>query len=885
VRLLADLAARLRSLVLARREDRELDEEIRFHIEKDIEKNLAAGMTAREARRQAHIKFGGVERMRERTREARGVMFMEALLWDLPRAARSLGSSWIVSTTAVVTIALGVALTTTTFSVVHGILLDPLPYPGADGLMAVSLTLAEDGSAQPEFEALDLRDFRDRQTSFESVEGYSRRSVALTDTDRFVQSLPAGIVTAGALEALGVPPLLGRTFRPGEDFTANIGQVVLGHDTWLERYGGDAAILGRTITVDERNLEVIGVMPMGFTFPVAEELWLPMDFDMPTTDRGSGRSFEVFGRLRPGLGAEAAAAEAAAIVRQVSEESAGPPTLGAAVYPLAERHLPGGIGPMLRVMFAAVLGVLLIACANVANLLLARTLTKGREVSVRAALGAPRHRIGQHFLLESLILSALGCLLGLGLAVLGVEAVDTSFASLPLPSWVDVTLSAPAVGLVALLVVLVAAGAGALPALYAVRAEAAPALRHGGRGSTVGRVRGWGGLLVSAQVALSSALLIGAGLLIRSVVELRSYDLGYDAGRILAADFRLPASDYPTPDERSVLFVELLERASALPGATGASIVRSAPGTGPTFSWDFAVEGEDYPTDVHPTANGVPVAHGYFAAMGIELIQGREFTADESRFGTRPALVVNETLARRYLGSSAVGRRVRMGAEDDEAPWMTVVGVVRDTYVGSRSGGIGLDPAPVPQMYVSWGVAPYSSGTLLVSSENDPTALAAAVRELLRDVGPTVPLYNASPLDERIAETTWAFGLFGTVFTVFGLLALVLSAVGLYGVMAFSVAQHRREMSVRMALGAHAGSIMASQLTEAGRRVALGVGAGFLLSLFVGRGLRALLFGVEPFDLAVNAVVLATVAGTGLLAALVPALRAARTEPAESLGR
>jgi hypothetical protein len=279
------------------------------------------------------------------------------------------------------------------------------------------------------------------------------------------------------------------------------------------------------------------------------------------------------------------------------------------------------------------------------------------------------------------------------------------------------------------------------------------------------------------------------------------------------------------------------------------------------------------------------VAHGYFAAMGIELIQGREFTADESRFGTRPALVVNETLARRYLGSSAVGRRVRMGAEDDEAPWMTVVGVVRDTYVGSRSGGIGLDPAPVPQMYVSWGVAPYSSGTLLVSSENDPTALAAAVRELLRDVGPTVPLYNASPLDERIAETTWAFGLFGTVFTVFGLLALVLSAVGLYGVMAFSVAQHRREMSVRMALGAHAGSIMASQLTEAGRRVALGVGAGFLLSLFVGRGLRALLFGVEPFDLAVNAVVLATVAGTGLLAALVPALRAARTEPAESLGR
>jgi predicted permease len=881
----SDLLARLRSLLFARREDRELAEEIRFHIEKETEKNLAAGLTRGEARRQAHIKFGGVERMREQTREARGVQVVEALLWDIPRAARSLRSSWVVSVTALVTIALGVALTTTTFSLVYGLLIDPLPYPGADRLMGISLTAAEGGPSQPQFEALDLRDFRNGQRSFGSVEGYSRRPATLTGADGFVQSVSAGVVTAGALDAVGIAPHLGRTFRAGEDFRSDVGQVVLGHETWMQRYGGDPQIIGRTVRVDERSLEVVGVMPPEFSFPVAEGIWLPMDFDMPTTDRGSGRSFDVFGRLRPGVGVAAATAEASAIVARIGAETGSPMTLGARVHPLAERHLPGGLDSMLQAMLAAVAGVLLIACANVTNLLLARSLPRGREVAIRTALGAPRHRIAQQFLLESVLLSIAGCLLGLGFAALGMDAIQRSLAALPLPSWADVSLTAPAVVLVGMLIVLVTAAAGALPALYALRADGAAALGDRSRGSTGAQVQRWGRLLVIAQVALSCALLTGAGLLVKSIMELRTHDLGYEPERVLAASFRIPTSEFPTPDERSTLMVELIDRASTLPGASGASIVRSAPGSGPTFSWDFVVEGEEYPSRTYPAANGVPVAHGYFAAMSTPLLQGRDFTPGESRFGTEPALIVSETLARLYLGPDPVGRRIRIGAENGEAPWFEVVGVVGDTYVGSRSGGIGLDPAPTPQIYVSWGVAPYSAGTLLVASDGDPLALGNDVRTLLRALGPTVPLYDAARLDTVIDDTTWAFGLFGTVFSVFGALALVLSAVGLYGVTAFSVGQRRREMSVRMALGARAERIVLMVFGEVGLRIGIGIALGTFASLFLGRGIRAVLFGVEPLDVSVYAVVVGTVAAVGLAAGLPPALRASRAQPAQSLGR
>ena len=382
---------------------------------------------------------------------------------------RSLRSTWLLSATAVGTIAIGVGLTTTTFSIVYGVLVRPLPFPSADRLMAVQLTALEAAGGSPQFEALDLRDFREWQTSFEGLEGYSTAGVSVTSADGYAQPLSAAYVTASALDLLGVRPYLGRTFLQGEDFTTEIRHVVLGYAVWQERYGGAEDVIGTTIRVDGRSLEVVGVMPAGFEFPTSQQLWLPMAFDLPTSDRGSGRAFAVFGRLMEGISVAAANAEAQAVAGRLSAENAGYyPPLGANVFPLAERHIPGGIAPMLRVMLTAVFGVLFIACANVANLLLARSLARVREVSIRSALGASRRRIAHQFLMESLVLSAAGCLLGLGLAAVGMEAISRVLpTSLSLPYWVDISLATPALGLTAGLIVLVALAAGAVPAVRA----------------------------------------------------------------------------------------------------------------------------------------------------------------------------------------------------------------------------------------------------------------------------------------------------------------------------------------------------------------------------------------------------------------------------------
>ncbi|MEX2441707.1 MAG: ADOP family duplicated permease [Pontimonas sp.] len=797
---------------------------------------------------------------------------------------RSLWSTRLLSAVAVLTIALGVGLTTTTFSVVYSVLVAPLPFPGAGRLMAVELTDLE-ARRTVDFEALDLRDFREWQTSFEGLEGYYEGRVNLANAEGYVQPLAAAYVTAGALDLLGVRPSLGRTFLPGEDFTADIRHVVLGHAVWQERFGGSVEVIGTTVQVDGRGLEVVGVMPAGFEFPTAQQLWLPMAFDLPTSDRGSGRSFFVFGRLKEGIGVATANTEARAVARRLSAENTGfPPSLGGNVHPFHERHLPGGIAPILQVMLAAVFGVLVIACANVANLLLVRSLGRTREVSIRSALGATRRRIAQQFLMESLVLSAVGCLLGLGLTAIGLEVIDRSLVNnSSLPYWVEITLATPALVLTAGLVLLVALAAGSLPAVRAAMSDPARALK--GNFSFLGRSSpgNTGRRLVTLQIALSCALLIGSGLLLKSLIYLRTLDMGYDSTRVMVASLSVPPSEYPQSLTRATVLAEVVERASALPGVRGASLARGAPGTGPTFSWDFEVRGEDYPSGTYPLADGVPVAHDYFRVMGIEILLGRDFTPLESRLGTEPALIVNETLARRHLGSDPIGRQMRVSG--GEGPWLTVVGVVEDTYIGSRNGGIDMDESSAAQIYVSWGVAPYPGGALLVSSERDPEQLIPEVRALVREVGPNVSMSDGAALSDLIADSTWAFSLFGTVFAVFGGVALLMSAVGLYGVIAFSVNKRRPEMSVRIAMGADSHRIMGLVLGEAGRRLLWGTGLGLLLGLLLAQGIRASLYGVGVVDLLVYTVVLVVVIGTGVLAAFLPAYRAAQADPLSGLRR
>lgn len=884
MRLLSELASRVRSLLFRNLENAELEEELRFHLDKDVERRVAAGMSKSEAHRLAQRRLGGLEQVKDRTREARGLRYVDESARNIRHALRRLLSTWGVSLAATLTIAIGVALTATIFSVVYGVLIRPLPFPDSEQLAAVDLTRTDGRPGRPQFEALDLGYLRERQTSFDGIDGYFQRIVSVVDAEGLTEGLTGTFVTASALDRLGIVPVLGRSFRAGEDFTANIQYVVISHDFWMQRYAGDERAIGARIRVDGRDLEVIGVMPDRFSFPGGETLWLPMDFDWPSTDRDSGRSFQVFGRLKDGMSMEGATAEATTIAAAMSEEKPDYSPLGAAVFPLADRFLPNGMTALLRAMLAAVCGVLLIACANVAGLLLAGSLTRRSEVSVKLALGASRRHILLQFLTESLLLSSAGCLLALGLTAASIVALKRWLLRLPLPEWIDISLAAPALLLIGSLVIVVTLGAGMFPGLRLARTDVVRTMGGRSQGSLCRDLRRTGAVLTTAQIAVSCALLIGAGLLVMSIANLRGIDTGYDASRVLSMGLRLPVTEFSEPEVRSEAFAEILRRIEAVPGVDGVSLSRGLPGTGPTFAWEFEIRGNDSGPGGYPEADGMPVTHGYFHTMDIDLLAGRDFTADESQFGNTPAAIVNETLAARHLGPDPIGRQIRIASADGSEPWFTVVGVVEDTHVGSASGGIGMVPTAREQMYLSWGIAPYPFGTLLIGSDQDPMTLAPTLRRIIEDVAPSAPVTAVARLADVIRDSTWAFGLFGTIFTVFGVVALILSAVGLYGIVSFGVDQRKSEMSLRMALGAYSGALVRMILSELGKRLVFGIATGTAIGLIIARSLRSVLFGVGTVDLAVYSIVLLTVVGTGCLAVLLPALRAARASPAASLG-
>lgn len=801
------------------------------------------------------------------------------MLWRQVRyGAQSIRRAPMHATVATATIALTVGLTAMSLSTVNGVRGPSLSE--RDGrLMAVELTTAQGAAGSVDFEALDLRDFRSSQTSFENLEGYFQRRVVVADDDGGSQSVKAGVVTAGALALLDAAPVLGRTFRQGEDFRSSIQHVVLGHDLWQQRYGGRPNIVGQVIRIDGRPLQVLGIMPPGFRFPVDEALWIPMDFDLPVSDRGSGRSFHAFGRLRSGVAIDAARAEARLIAERIAAENPGfHPPLSARVFPLSQRHVPQGLTSMLLVMLTAAAGLLLIGCTNVANLLLARALARRQDAATRFALGASRGFLVRQFLVEAFLLSMLGSIVGLAFATLGCQAFERFLiSSISLPYWARMELQIPAALATMVVTTAVAVAASVLPALHATRRQASLFGRGGvGIANRLGRASA---CLVTTQIATSCALLIASGLLAKSLVQLRTLDPGFSAEAVVTGRFHLPVSDFPSGERRGRFFAQLLERAEALPGVASASFARSAPGTGPTFGWDFEVEGAQ--EDVQRVADGVPVAHHYFDVMGISLLAGRDFTEAETRFGTEPVVIVNDYLASRHLGEEPLGRRIRLAPEE---PWLTVVGVVSNTYIGSSNGGIGMRSGPREQMYISWGVAPYSSATLLLrATTGTPTTLIPQAHALMQALAPQAPLFGVRGLREEIVDSTWAFAFFASLFTAFGFVALVISAIGLYGVMAFTVRQRRKELGIRIALGALPNRVLRLVVGTAAWQVGAGLGLGLGLGFLLARALRAMLFGVGAADPWVYVAIVLTLATTAMLAAIIPGRDALRDRPVEML--
>lgn len=818
------------------------------------------------------------------TPEGRGGGVMASMLADLRFGLRMMARTPGLSAAAILTIALGIGLTTHMYSTVDGTVIRGLPVPDGDRLVAIDQWSVERGIREGSVPWLDYVALTERESGLEGIAGYYQGTVNLSGEDRAPERFQGAFVTANALSLAGVPALLGRTFAPGEDGPDAPALMVLSHHVWQNRFAGDPAVVGRSVRANGVSTEIIGVMPEGYRFPFLEDVWLTVPFTSDVENRRS-QFMDVFARMPAGSDPDAVRLAvdvvAADLERTYPEANAD---IRFMVRPFTERYMPAEITAVLFLMLAATFGVLLIACSNVANLLLARASLRSREVAIRTAMGASRVRVIRQLLAEALTVAFFGGALGLVFAALGVYVFNGAIAPIEKPYWIQIRLDTPAL-LFAMAVTLVATlTSGIYPALRASGLRAGAVLKDEGRGASSMRLGRFSQTLVVGEVAVSCGLLIAAGLMIKSVANLRDLDLGFQPESVLVGTVGLFDSDYPEREQRQALFRQLQEEFAALPGVARAALAVDLPGLG-GGSWPITVEGDSYadPRD-HDIVNGNIVSDGFFEAAGIPLLQGRAFRAPESWDGSDPVAVVNESFVANTLGGrDPIGMRVKIGREQSTNPWTRIVGVVPDAYVGGGVGGIGDDRLAPEQMYASMGPYDVRFLNVMARTQGPPEALADELRTIVSGLDRNLPVFRVASLRDSIDQATWAFGIFGSLFTIFGAAALILAAIGLYGVMAFSVAQRRQEMGVRMALGAGPDRILRLVLRKGVVQLVIGMALGLGLGFALSRPLSAVTFGVEAWDPTVYAAIIGTLMSAGLLAAFLPARSATRADPVEAM--
>ncbi|MET0554220.1 MAG: ABC transporter permease [Vicinamibacteria bacterium] len=863
--------------------DGEMDEELQFHLDREVERGIARGLAPEEARRVAQLEMGGLDRTRQAVHDARGIGALERLLQDLRFSVRGLARNKAFTATAVTALALGIGANTAVFSAVDAVLLKALPFADPDRLVIVQEARTGEGYglSYPNF-----RDLQARAASFESMGVYTSSEATLTSPSAPPERVTAGVVSAGVFPLLGVRPQIGRVFLQTEDAFAEGRVVVLADALWRRRFAADPAVVGRTVTLDGGAFTVVGVMPAGFQFPVQNEaigLWTTVAVDADParydgtipTSRGYPRYDGAVARLRPGTALAAGRAEVDAIGGSLRAQHRPTSSDWRLVTTPALERLVGATRPAMGALLAAVALVLLIACANVANLLLARAAARQGELAVRSALGASRPRLVRQLLTESVLLALAGGACGLGLAWAGVGVLAALVpAEVPRVAGIAVDWR------VALftLAVSVAAGVvfGLAPALGASRVDLAGALKQAGRtgdAAATGRLRR---TLVVAEVALALVLLVAAGVTVRSYARLSGVDPGFAPDRLFSARVALPESDYPQGSARVTAFYDaLVLRVRALPGVGAACVVQALPLGGNDNNTSVEVEGA-------PRAAGERTATGlrfvgldYFRTMAIERTRGRDFAAtDDGR--ARAVAIVNETFARRYLaGADPVGRRIALGF-GGEGP-KEIVGVVRDVRHAS------LAEPPGPEAYVPVAQFPLNALAVVVRSDLDASAVLPMLEEAVHGLDPNLPLSDAAPVADVLSRSVAAQRFAAWLVGLFAAVALVLAGVGVYGVVSYGVAQRTREIGIRAALGARAGRVLAMVVAQGMAPVAVGLALGSAGALVLGRLLGGLVYeggsGTAPVC-AVAAVLLGAIA---LAACAVPARRATRVDPVTAL--
>jgi putative ABC transport system permease protein len=805
---------------------------------------------------------------------------VEAWLQDLRLSIRVLRKNPGITVIAVLCMALGIGANTTVYSIVEGVLLRPFPFADPDRIVGLHRSHthdahdAHDPSGQS-FSYPDFFDLRGAAATLSPIAAYTDRSLTLAGDEP--ERVQGATISAELFPLLGVAPALGRGFRPDDDQPGAPGAILLGNDLWHRRYHADPAVIGRVILVNAMPYTVVGVMPARFRFPEKVDAWVPLA-PIAHANLRTYRDLNVLARLRPGIGPDQAGADLAAFARrQAALYPAIDTGWDATLLPLREELQSEGQRRFVLTLLGAVLFVLMIACANVANLQLARAADRQREVAVRLAFGAGRGRIARQLLTESLLLALGGAALGTLLAVWGLQLTRAAIpASHPMPYWIHLDLDGP----VLLATLLAAVGTGLLfglaPALAASRSELQEVLKEGGRTTGAGRGRQrLRGALVVVEIALALTLLIGTSLFTRSFLKLRQDSGGLGTTRLLALRVYMPDRRYDA-GAKTRRVEDLVRRIEALPGVEQAGASNLVPLDGGGEGALVAIEGREMPRGAEPSILYAGVTSHFFRSLGAALLAGRGFTDREAGERT-PIAVVNATLARRFWhGEAAVGRRFRLlDIHRDE--WLTVVGVVADFK------GEGIDEKIKPSAYLPFPYMAMPNTGLVVRTRVSPGALAATVRRAVHASDPGLPVFAVATLEELRSSSYWAQRLFSSMFGVFGAVALCLAAIGIYGVLAYNVSQRRREIGVRVALGARHRHILGLVLGQALALALGGIACGLAAAFGVTRVIGQLLYEVSPTDPASFAGIAIFLAGVALLASALPARSALDADPLEAL--
>ena len=807
---------------------------------------------------------------------------MSQLASDIRSGVRMLVKYPTLSLVAVLTLGLGIGLSTTVFCVVNGGLFKGLPFPDADRVVAVVATNPGQNQPRQPLSVHDLAVLQERQTSFDRIGAYGFAPMNFADRDGRPERVPGGQLSVAAFEALGVAPFLGRGFREGDDRPGAAPVMLLSHDLWRDRYGSASDIVGRQIRANGAYRVVIGVMPERFAFPIREAVWTPLVVDPLATKRGQGPNHQVIARLREGVSLETAKAQVAGIAAQLASDF--PDTNrggGADVMPYARLVLGPEIYALLYTMLGAGIGVLLIACVNVSNLLVARASLRQKEVAVRMALGAARFRVIRQHLNEVLVLAAVGGGLGVLLSVFGMRWFTQALSVNPPPFWITFELDYRVTLFVLGLIVLASLFAGALPALHASRVSAGALLKDDSRSSTSARLGKFSSALVVAELAVSCGLLIAAGLMIKSVVQLRNIEMPFAIENVLTARVDLPQTTYPDSAASIRFYDQLLPRLRAVPGVEAATLSDGLPAAG-NGAIRVHIEGKPAgQNSEYPFAREGIVTAGYFETFQTPLLSGREFRPTDAA-GAQPVAIINESFARTHFPNlDPIGRQMRrvIAALPNE-PWLTIVGVVPDLLME----GIGNNNASPVGYYIPIAQSDVGNAVrIAVRTRGEPAGMASLVRSAVASLDADLAIYEVNTMRWVIDRQTWFYRVFGTFFMVFGICALLLAAAGLYGVMSFAVTQRTREMGVRSALGAQGSQLILLVMRRSVVQLAVGLVLGLGLALLASGALQPVLYHVNPRDTAVFIAVAATLALASLAASFLPARRVTKIDPVLAL--